>query len=101
MNAAKRRLIFERFRDANAHPQTELIFANAFELRQALEDKGVPVKLVVYDGFGHPINKPRQQRAVMAENAAWFFHYIWGEALPAALTPPAAAASTPADSKGP
>ena len=75
--------------------------ANAFELRQALEDKGVPVKLVVYDGFGHPINKPRQQRAVMAENAAWFFHYIWGEALPAALTPPAAAASTPADSKGP
>lgn len=32
MNAARRRLIFERFRDANSHPQTELIFANAFEL---------------------------------------------------------------------
>ncbi len=61
--------------------------ANAFELRQALEDHHVPVKLVIYDGFGHPINKPKQQRAVMEENEAWFSHYIWGEPLPAALTP--------------
>ena len=61
--------------------------ANAYELRQALEDRGVPVKMVVYDGFGHPINKPKQQRAVMEENENWFNHYIWGEPLPAALTP--------------
>jgi dipeptidyl aminopeptidase/acylaminoacyl peptidase len=61
--------------------------ANAFELRQALEDHGVPVKMVVYDGFGHPINKPKQQRAVMEENEHWFDHYIWGDPLPAALTP--------------
>jgi len=61
--------------------------ANGFELRQALEDHGVPVKMVVYDGFGHPINKPKQQRAVMEENEAWFAHYIWGEPLPSALTP--------------
>ena len=61
--------------------------ANAYELRQALEDHGVPVKMVVYDGFGHPINKPKQQRAVMEENEGWFDHYIWGDALPAALTP--------------
>ncbi len=61
--------------------------ANGFELRQALEDHGVPVKMVIYDGFGHPINKPKQQRAVMEENEAWFSHYIWGEPLPAALTP--------------
>ena len=61
--------------------------ANAFELRQALEDHGVPVKLVVYDGFGHPINKPKQQRAVMEENENWFDHYIWGDPLPSALTP--------------
>ena len=61
--------------------------ANAFELRQALEDHKVPVKLVIYDGFGHPINKPKQQRAVMEENEAWFSHYIWGDPLPAALTP--------------
>ncbi len=32
MNPAKRRAIFERFRAANPHPQTELRFANAFEL---------------------------------------------------------------------
>jgi len=61
--------------------------ANAYELRQALEDRGVPVKMVVYDGFGHPINKPKQQRAVMEENENWFNHYIWGDPLPAALTP--------------
>lgn len=61
--------------------------ANAFELRQALEDHGVPVKMVVYDGFGHPINKPKQQRAVMEENENWFAHYIWGEPLAPALTP--------------
>jgi dipeptidyl aminopeptidase/acylaminoacyl peptidase len=61
--------------------------ANAYELRQALEDHGVPVKMVVYDGFGHPINKPRQQRAVLEENENWFGHYIFGEPLAASLTP--------------
>jgi len=61
--------------------------ANSFELRQALEDHGVPVKMVIYDGFGHPINKPKQQRAVMEENENWFDHYIWGDPLPSSLTP--------------
>jgi dipeptidyl aminopeptidase/acylaminoacyl peptidase len=61
--------------------------ADSFELRQALEDHNVPVKMVLYDGFGHPINKPRQQRAVMEENELWFNHYIWGDPLPASLTP--------------
>jgi dipeptidyl aminopeptidase/acylaminoacyl peptidase len=61
--------------------------ANGFELRQALEDKGVPVKMVIYDGFGHPINKPKQQRAVLEENENWFGHYIWGDPLAPALTP--------------
>ena len=61
--------------------------ADSFELRQALEDHGVPVKMVVYDGFGHPINKPKQQRAVMEENENWFGHYIWGDPLAPALTP--------------
>jgi dipeptidyl aminopeptidase/acylaminoacyl peptidase len=60
---------------------------NSFELRQALEDHGVPVKMVVYDGFGHPINKPKQQRAVMEENENWFGHYIWGDPLAPSLTP--------------
>ena len=52
---------------------------NAYELRQALEDRGVPVRMVVYKGFGHGITKPKQQRAVMEENEKWFAQYIWGE----------------------
>jgi dipeptidyl aminopeptidase/acylaminoacyl peptidase len=52
---------------------------NGFELYQALRDKGVPVRMVVYPGFGHPIDKPKQQRSVMQENLDWFGHYIWGD----------------------
>jgi dipeptidyl aminopeptidase/acylaminoacyl peptidase len=59
---------------------------NAFELYQALQDRGVPVKLILYKGFGHPINKPKQQRAVMEHNYEWFAKYIWGEE-PQALPP--------------
>ncbi len=59
---------------------------NAFELYQALKDRGVPAKLILYKGFGHPINKPKQQRAVMEHNYEWFSKYIWGEEIPAAST---------------
>jgi dipeptidyl aminopeptidase/acylaminoacyl peptidase len=52
---------------------------NAYELRQALEDRNVPVKMIVYKGFGHGIDKPRQQRAVMEHNYEWFGQWIWGE----------------------
>ena len=52
---------------------------NGYELRQALEDEGVPVKMIVYKGFGHAIDKPKQQRAVMEHNLEWFGKYIWGE----------------------
>ena len=45
---------------------------NGFELYQALRDLGVPVRMVVYPSFGHPINKPKQQRSVMEENLRWF-----------------------------
>ena len=48
-------------------------FVNEFK------DRGVPVKLILYRGFGHPINKPKQQRAVMEHNYEWFSKYIWGE----------------------
>jgi dipeptidyl aminopeptidase/acylaminoacyl peptidase len=57
---------------------------NSFELYQALKDRGVPVKLILYKGFGHPINKPKQQRAVMEHNYDWFSKYIWGEEPPPA-----------------
>ena len=63
---------------------------DSFELRQALEDKGVPVKMVLYHGFGHPIDKPKQQRAVMEENLHWFEHYIWGEPFADGVGPGAA-----------
>jgi dipeptidyl aminopeptidase/acylaminoacyl peptidase len=56
--------------------------ANGYELRQALEDRGVPVEMVVYKGFGHPITKPKAMRAVMQHNLAWFNHYLWGDPLP-------------------
>jgi dipeptidyl aminopeptidase/acylaminoacyl peptidase len=55
---------------------------NAYELRQALEDRGVPVKMVVYKGFGHGIDKPKQQRSVMEQNYDWFVQWIWGERPP-------------------
>ena len=67
---------------------------DSFELRQALEDKGVPVKMVLYHGFGHPIDKPKQQRAVMEENLHWFGHYIWGEPFVDGVGPGAAPVST-------
>ena len=41
---------------------------NGYELRQGLEDRGVPVEMVVYKGFGHGITKPKALRAVMQHN---------------------------------
>ena len=54
---------------------------NAYELRQGLEDRGVPVEMIVYKGFGHGITKPRAMRAVMQHNLAWFNHYIFGDPM--------------------
>ena len=56
--------------------------ANAYELREALEDRRVKVEMVVYKGFGHGITKPRSVRAVAQHNLAWFNHYIWTDPLP-------------------
>ncbi len=60
---------------------------NGYELRQGLEDRGVPVEMVVYKGFGHGIGKPRSQRAVMQHNLAWFNHYIFGDPKPDLTAP--------------
>ena len=56
---------------------------NAYELYQGLKDRSVPVRMIVYKGFGHGINKPKQQRAVMEHNYEWFSQWIWGETAPA------------------
>jgi dipeptidyl aminopeptidase/acylaminoacyl peptidase len=61
---------------------------NAYELRQGLEDRGVPVEMVVYKGYGHGITKPKSMRAVMEHNLAWFNHYIFGDAKPDLAAPP-------------
>jgi dipeptidyl aminopeptidase/acylaminoacyl peptidase len=61
--------------------------ANAYQLRQALEDKGVKVEMIVYKGFGHGITKPKAQRAVMQHNLAWFNHYIFNDPLPDFASP--------------
>ena len=52
---------------------------NAFELYQGLRDQNVPVRLIVYKGFGHGLTKPKANRAAMEHNLAWFGHYVFGE----------------------
>jgi dipeptidyl aminopeptidase/acylaminoacyl peptidase len=55
---------------------------DGFELYRGLQDQKVPSRLILYQGFGHPITKPKSNRAVMQSNLDWFSHYIWGEAYP-------------------
>ena len=69
--------------------------ANAYELRQGLENRGVPVTMIVYKGFGHPITKPKAMRAVMQHNLSWFNHYIWGDPLPDFTAPEMPKKETP------
>ena len=52
---------------------------NAYELYQGIQDQGVPVKLIVYKGFGHGLNKPKAQRAALEHNLEWFDRYVFGE----------------------
>ncbi len=60
---------------------------NGYELRQGLEDRGVPVEMIVYKGFGHGITKPKSMKAVMRHNLAWFGHYIFGDPEPDLFLP--------------
>jgi dipeptidyl aminopeptidase/acylaminoacyl peptidase len=55
---------------------------NSFELYRGLQDQHVASRLILYNGFGHPITKPKSNRAVMQANLDWFNHYIWGEDFP-------------------
>ena len=55
---------------------------NAFELKQGLEDRKVPVKLIVYQGFGgigHGPTKPKSFRATMEHNLEWFDQYMFSQ----------------------
>ena len=55
---------------------------DSFELYRGLQDQHVPSRLLLYTGFGHPITKPKSNRAVMQANLDWFSHYIWGDPFP-------------------
>lgn len=61
---------------------TRVPIPNAYELRQGLVDNGVDVEMIVYNGFGHGITKPRSMRAVMQHNLHWFNHYLFDDPLP-------------------
>jgi dipeptidyl aminopeptidase/acylaminoacyl peptidase len=53
---------------------------NAYELYQGLQDQHVPVKLIIYKGFGgigHGPSKPKSQRATMEHNLEWFDQYLF------------------------
>lgn len=53
---------------------------NAYELYRGLQDRQVPSKLIVYKGFGHGINKPKERLAAAWHNWQWFNKYVFGEA---------------------
>ncbi len=53
--------------------------ANAYELLQGLRDNKVPSELIIYKGFGHGINKPKERLAATWHNWQWFNKYVWGE----------------------
>jgi dipeptidyl aminopeptidase/acylaminoacyl peptidase len=55
---------------------------NAFELYRGLRDVGATAHLILYNGFGHPITKPKSNRAVLRHNYDWFSHYVFGEPFP-------------------
>ena len=55
---------------------------DSFELYRGLQDLGVPSRLILYTGFGHGVNKPKSQRALLQSNLDWFAFYVWGEPIP-------------------
>ena len=55
---------------------------DSFELYRGLQDQGVPARLILYKGFGHGVNKPKSQRALLEANRDWFGFYIWNEPIP-------------------
>lgn len=52
---------------------------NAYELYRGLQDRGIPSKLIVYKGFGHGINKPKERLAAVWHNWLWFNEYVFGD----------------------
>ena len=59
---------------------------DAYELYRGLLDNHVPAKLIVYKGFGHGINKPKERLAAIWHNWIWFNHYVFGDPMQALPT---------------
>jgi dipeptidyl aminopeptidase/acylaminoacyl peptidase len=55
---------------------------DSFELYRGLQDQGVTARLILYAGFGHGVNKPKSERALLEANRDWFNFYIWNEPIP-------------------
>lgn len=52
---------------------------NAYELYRGLQDRKIPSRLIIYKGFGHGINKPKERLAAVWHNWNWFNHYVFGD----------------------
>ena len=55
---------------------------SAFELYRGLQDQHVDSRLIIYQGFGHMIDKPKSDLALLQANLDWFSHYLWNEPFP-------------------
>lgn len=51
--------------------------AGAYELYRALQDRNVPVRMIVYKGAGHVPGGLKQLYALMLHNYEWFEQWIW------------------------
>ena len=63
-------LIYVGERDVECPP------AQSTEFWHGLKAMGVPTSLVIYDGEGHSIRKPENQRDQRARTVAWFDRYL-------------------------
>lgn len=54
---------------------------NAYELAMGLSDVGVETEIIIYKGFGHGIDKPKERLAAVWHNWRWFARHIWGEVV--------------------
>lgn len=56
-------------------------FSNATELYRGLKEMGVTVELYAFPEMGHDPDRPRECRAIMEQNLAWFSHFLLREKL--------------------
>jgi dipeptidyl aminopeptidase/acylaminoacyl peptidase len=78
VTSARTPLLLQQGRDDRRVPP-----ANAYELYRALQDTGIESRLILYSGFGHGFNSPKEMRAATQTNIDWFNYYLWGKDIPA------------------